>query len=349
MGSNMVTLSLSTSAVSPDECTAQCCLSNDEANQPKDSHSLLVLATQKRSFQVRWYSLYPWLTVCLTKKSVFCLYCRFGYIHKTLPLVKTGEKAFTSLGFNNWKKALEKFRVHELSHAHSEAKLKWIARGNETVASQLSSQLRQQQEIRRAGLCFQLKALKYLCRQGIPIRGHNETEGNLQQLLLAWSGDHQSLQAWIRENKYTCHQSINEQISILGLSVLRKLLKLIKETTPAWYSIIADEATDVKNTEQLDLSIRWVDSSYKVHEDSIGLLRISDKKAETIFNAIKDLLIRCDLPLSMCRGQAYDGASIMQGRRTGVAARFKQENAAAVAVHCCAHSLNLCLQDAYFV
>ena len=48
----------------------------------------------------------------------------------------------------------------------------------------------------------------------------------------------------------------------------------------------------------------------------------------------------------MCRGQAYDGVSNMQGRRKGVATRFKQENPAAIALHCCAHSLNLCLQDA---
>ena len=83
-----------------------------------------------------------------------------------------------------------------------------------------------------------------------------------------------------------------------------------------------------------------------MHKDSVALLRVTDTKAETIFHAIKDLLIRCDLPLSMCCGQAYDGASNMQGRRKGVATRFKQENPAAIALHCCAHSLNLCLQDA---
>lgn len=36
----------------------------------------------------------------------------------------------------------------------------------------------------------------------------------------------------------------------------------------------------------------------------------------------------------------------MQGRRSGVAARFLAEQPAAILVHCCAHSLNLCLQDA---
>ena len=71
-----------------------------------------------------------------------------------------------------------------------------------------------------------------------------------------------------------------------------------------------------------------------------------DTKAETLFKVIKDLLIRCDLPLALCRGQAYDGAANMQGRRTGVATRVRSEQPAAIPVHCCAHSLNLCLQDA---
>lgn len=45
-------------------------------------------------------------------------------------------------------------------------------------------------------------------------------------------------------------------------------------------------------------------------------------------------------------GQAYDGTSNMQGKRSGVATRFKNEQPAAIPVHCFAHSLNLCLQDA---
>ena len=77
-------------------------------------------------------------------------------------------------------------------------------------------------------------------------------------------------------------------------------------------------------SEQLNLSIRWVSANYTVREDPIGLFRVPDTKAETLFSVIKDLLIQCNLPMSLCRGQAYDEASNMQGRRSGVAARFKE-------------------------
>ena len=79
---------------------------------------------------------------------------------------------------------------------------------------------------------------------------------------------------------------------------------------------------------------------------NIGLCRVPDTKAETLFKVLKDLLIRCNLPLALCRGQAYDGAANMQGRKSGVAARVLKEEPAALPVHCLAHSLNLCLQDA---
>lgn len=51
------------------------------------------------------------------------------------------------------------------------------------------------------------------------------------------------------------------------------------------------------------------------------------------------------LPLEKCRGQAYDGASNMSGHIRRVAAGLKQEESAALHVHCLAHSLDLCLQD----
>ncbi len=108
----------------------------------------------------------------------------------------------------------------------------------------------------------------------------------------------------------------------MGKNLLRVLLSRIGAQDPAWFSVVVDEATDMCSTEQLNLSIRWVNNRYESFEDPIGLFRVPDTKAETLFAVIKDLLIRCNLPLEMCRSQAYDGAANMQGKRSGVAARF---------------------------
>ena len=94
------------------------------------------------------------------------------------------------------------------------------------------------------------------------------------------------------------------------------------------------------------MSIRSVDDNYVISEDLVGLFSLPNTASDTLVEVLKDLLIRCILPLSLCRGQAYDGAANMQGRGKGVATQIRKEAPAAVPVHCFAHSLNLCLQDA---
>ena len=120
----------------------------------------------------------------------------------------------------------------------------------------------------------------------------------------------------------------------------------INDSNPPWYAVICDETTDVARREQLNLSIRYVDDDYVVHEDTVGLFNPPNISAQALSEALKDILVHCNLPLSMCRGQAYDGAAAMQGKRKGLATLIRKECPAAVSVHCFAHCLNLCLQDA---
>ena len=163
------------------------------------------------------------------------------------------------------------------------------------------------------------------------------------QLLLLEARDSTDMGAWLRRREYISPDIINELITTMGQSILRQLVVEIRSSL--WFSILADEATDVSRHEQMSLSIRWVDNNFAIHEDVLGLIQLPDTKAATIFGAIKDILIRCSLPLSQCRGQAFDGASNMSGVKNGVQALVKAEVSQALYVHCLAHNLNLCLKD----
>ena len=90
--------------------------------------------------------------------------------------------------------------------------------------------------------------------------------------------------------------------------------------------------------------IRWVDVECSVNEDIIGLVHVSKTDANTLFTELKATLICCMLPLDLHRAQACDSAANMSGKHRGVAALVKQEEKAAIHVHCLAHSLNLSLQ-----
>ena len=52
-------------------------------------------------------------------------------------------------------------------------------------------------------------------------------------------------------------------------TILKEIIANIRDTL--WYSLIADEATDVSHTEQLSVTIRWVDRAYQVYQDTLGL------------------------------------------------------------------------------
>ena len=156
------------------ECTALCCLNTTQSFQPKDKQILLTLSYKKRNFLSKWFVTFPWLTVCTTTKKVLCLYCRYASQHSLITFSKMGESTFTETGFRNWRKAVEKFKCHESSQVHKEAQIKWAARGQATIQSRLQSQLAQSQLTRRQGLLAQIRAIVFLCRQGIALRGNTE-------------------------------------------------------------------------------------------------------------------------------------------------------------------------------
>ena len=111
------------------------------------------------------------------------------------------------------------------------------------------------------------------------------------------------------------------------------------------FAIIADETQDISAIEQFAVSLRWVDEHYLVHEDVIGLIEVENTNGATLAAILKDVLVRCELELNNCMGQAYDGASNMSGCFKGVASRIIKEEPTALYVHCSAHCLNLCLQE----
>ena len=328
------------------ECEEVCC-SGSQAFQPRDADTLSSFVRKDRKFLTAWYDIYAWVTLCVSKRKVFCFYCRHAAKHNQCSMSTKGEDAFSLNGFDNYKKALEKFQTHEKSALHREAVMKWHSRqSTSSIQTLLSTRIAKDQLARRSGLIKQLEAMKFLLRQGIPLRGHTDDEGNLNQLLVSWSNGNKTIQDWLKERQYQSHDIINELIILMGQNVLRKLLEQMKLSSPNWYSIIVDEASDVSGKEQCNLSLRYVNDAYEVSEDSIGLYSLPDTTAATLATVVKDILVRCGLPLSLCRGQAYDGAANMQGKRKGLATIIKNEAPAALSVHCLAHSLNLCLQDA---
>lgn len=234
------------------QCTSECCQRLKEESAPYQpcDKSTISATKQKtgqkfRSLNPKWYKDYKWLHYCASRKRVFCHSCCWCYVRGQLTLTKKYDDAFVKEGFNNWKKARERFERHQLSKCHKEAQLKLKSLQAPSVMEQVMSQVQKNQAENRGLLLKQLSSLQFLLRQGLAIRGHKETEGNLIQLLKLRSEDMPSLKSWLQERHYLSHQVVNEMISLMGNTLLRKMLACIREA--CWFSIIADETRNISN------------------------------------------------------------------------------------------------------
>ena len=184
---------------------------------------------------------------------------------------------------------------------HKEALLKLTATTSTAggIDGQLCAQRDVDQKNHKQNLMRLLACIRYLARQGLPLRGHNEDvqsmEVNMYQLLLLQAQECPDMHTWLCKKEYKSPEIVNELITIMSQMLLRQLISEIRGSF--WFSIVADEATDISHHEQMSLSVRWVDDNYMIHEDTLCLVQLPNTKSSTIFHAIKDILIRCSLPL----------------------------------------------------
>ena len=109
--------------------------------------------------------------------------------------------------------------------------------------------------------------------------------------------DGPALLKWISKT-YDCHITPQAQNEMLKLVVLKLSLKITTDIrSSGWYSILADEATDVSNTQQLVICIRWVTDGLIVEEDFIGSLLLDKASAQINAAAIKDVILRMGLSI----------------------------------------------------
>ena len=113
---------------------------------------------------------------------------------------------------------------------------------------------------------------------------------------------------------------------------------------------MADETTDISVSKELILYVRYIIpsaiSEKCVRSDFLNITELQDGKAATITEVILEILARLNIPIQRVMGFGSDGASVMVGRRAGVATLLKQSNPELIAIHCVAHRLALAVAQA---
>lgn len=91
---------------------------DDGPKQPKLSfYPKTKFFNRMRHFSVHWYQMFKWIEYSVMEDTVFCFPCRFFSKHFD------GDTIFVTVGYKNWKKALEKssgFKKHDMSNEHKQ-------------------------------------------------------------------------------------------------------------------------------------------------------------------------------------------------------------------------------------
>ena len=122
---------------------------------------------------------------------------------------------------------------------------------------------------------------------------------------------------------------------------------IVKECIPSpFWSVMADEATDVSTTEQLSMCVCYVretrTGAIEVCEEFLGFSSIPAIGAEDITSAIVALSSACWLNMARLVEKGFDRASNMSTHMSGISARLKELHPnARYLTHCCNHTLSL--------
>ena len=313
---------------------------------------------KSRSFRHEYLRKYKWLVYSPKQNGGYCLPC---VLFASTSDTRKGKGAFVETAFVNFKKAYEMCKTHAERKYHidavvnCEAFIEIMSGRQESVAVQLERGLRDKVKSNRKKLHSIIETIVFCGRQNIALRGHRDSgtdsegvqsegknHGNFRALLdfRVSAGDTVLASTGDKNATYISPDIQNQIIMILGYLVRETILKKVRLSVG--YTLIADEVTDCSNKEQLCIVLRYVEPvSSKIKEDLVTILECDSGITGEALTSMMLGFVTENLNPSKLRGQAYDGAGNMAGKKNGVAARIANLYPLALYTHCASHCLNL--------
>ena len=185
-----------------------------------------------------------------------------------------------------------------------------------TIVSQVLTAENKVRQDNKVCICVYLSSLKFLLRQGLAIRGHSETNGNLIELLRTRSIDIPQLTTWLNKTtNFLSHEIQNEIIDMFSHSILNNILESVRAA--GQFSIIVDGTKDISGDEQESICLRYVSPDLEPKEVFVGFYTIENTTGSHLAKVVYDILLRLNIDVRNLRGQTYDGAANMAGAYNG--------------------------------
>ena len=146
---------------------------------------------------------------------------------------------------------------------------------------------------------------------------HTTNFDKLVDLVVACGGE--SLKTFLetagKKAQYTSKLAVVEFFDAIGTWVEETLLKRLRQAP--YYSIMADECTDVSIIEELSIYCHWIENG-EATEHFIEIVPLKNADAENIHLQLMDCLKKKNIQVSKLIGMGFDGGATFSGKRSQV-------------------------------
>lgn len=274
-----------------------------------------------------------WLVYSPKSNKMFCFPCfLFRSVSQHSYQWSNPEK-----GVSNFRKGYEKIIKHEKSKDHREAENEYLILKDRiskdmTIQQNLIKVQKSQIEFNRSVLKRLIDLSLFLSTNGLPFRGHREdinqetqNKGLFIEIVKLVSKYDAVLAKHLAESNrnetYLSPKIQNDILKCMADETLHTILNEVKQAK--YFTIIVDSTVDIGRIDQFSFSLRFVDQQGDIKEHFLCFEELPNATANDYFVIIKKLMEEYKLDISLCRGQAYDGASTMSGRFSGLQSKIK--------------------------
>ena len=138
-----------------------------------------------------------------------------------------------------------------------------------------------------------IEAIRFILKQGLPFRGHNESKdsdnrGNFLQLLEVLANFNEKVASVVLKN---AHENLKLTFptikkNIVNAAAMETLKSIIKDIGDEPFSILVDEFRDVSVKEQMEVAFYYVNVKGEVVESFIGLEHVTSTNSNSLKKAI---------------------------------------------------------------
>ncbi|XP_058208074.1 uncharacterized protein LOC131321076 [Rhododendron vialii] len=265
--------------------------------QPRDHTFPQTLFVNKYRRNKAWCNQFPtWIEYSIAKDAAFCLYC---YPFKPEIRDQAGGDKFDGKGYSNWKKKkIINDHVGGPNSAHNQAwgKCEDLINQRQHIQTVFDNQSNQARIDYRIRLNASVDCIRFLVRQGIAFRGHDESEhssnqGNFLKLLKFLADQNEEVKGVALDNAPQNLKLIspNIQKDIVSAAAFETMKAIVKDLDDSLFSVLVDEAGDISIKEQMAVAIRYMDKKGNVIEHFMGIEHVANTDALSLKEAMEML------------------------------------------------------------